>query len=678
MDRAAAELWKRLEALRAEIRRHEDLYYRLGCPEISDREFDALMGELLALEKAHPEWVTPDSPSQRVGGAPLEGFPSVMHVPPMLSLENSYSPAELTDWMQRLERLRPETPWRFVCELKIDGVSISLRYRDGVLVQGATRGNGTVGDDVTANLRTIGSLPLRLSGEIPGDLLVRGEVFFQRRAFLRLNQDREAAGEALFANPRNAAAGTVRMLDPREVARRKLSAFVYQLVTPVLGITNQAEALMALKSWGFPVQPHWELCEDRESVLDFLARWRQARHDLDWETDGVVVKVHDFALCDELGATSKAPRWAVAYKFEPERARTRVERIVVQVGRSGVLTPVAELEPVRLAGTTVRRATLHNYEDLSRKDVRVGDWVVIEKGGDVIPKVVAVDLGARPQGTLPFAMPQRCPVCQERVVQREGEVAFRCINPQCSAVLAESIRHFVSRNAMDIEGLGDERIRQLLAAGLVRDLPDLYRLRQEALIKLEGWGERLVEKVLASIAASKRRELPRFLFALGIPQIGERTARLLADRFGTLEAVAAASQEELEQVPEVGPKVAAEIRKFFADPRQRVRMEAFQQLGIDPLPTEARTSGATRPLEGCTVVLTGTLEQWTRDEATRMLEKLGARVANSVSRKTRFVVAGKSAGSKLERAHELGIPVLTELELGELVEDPVRILSRYS
>lgn len=679
MEKSREESRKRLEALRAEIRRHEDLYYRLGRPEISDREFDALMAELLELEAAHPEWVTPDSPSQRVGGGPVEGFPSVSHDPPMLSLENTYAPMELASWMERLERLRPGTNWEFLCELKIDGVSISLRYRDGVFVEGATRGNGTVGDDVTPNLRTIRMLPLRLTGSFPPELQVRGEAYLSRQAFLRLNREREAFGEPLFANPRNAAAGTVRMLDSREVARRRLSAFVYQVVTPVAGINTQAEALAALENWGFPVQPHWELCGNREAVFRYLERWREKRHALDWATDGVVVKVNDLAICQELGTTAKAPRWAVAYKYEPEQARTRVRRIVVQVGRSGVLTPVAELEPVHLAGTTVRRATLHNYEDLARKDVRVGDTVVVEKGGDVIPKVVAVDLEKRPQGAKPFEMPDRCPVCGEAVVRRAGEVAWRCVNPQCPAVLTESIRHFVSRNAMDIEGLGEERIAQLLHHGLLRDVPDLYRLRREDLLRLEGWGERLADKVLASIEASKERELSRFLFALGIPMVGERTARLLAERFGSFERMAQATQEELQEVPEVGPRVAAEIVRFFQDPRQKARLEELRRLGVCPRLAPGRALGVgERPLSGYTFVLTGTLSRWQRQEATRQLEALGARVASSVSRKTHFVVAGESPGSKLDRARELGVPVLGEEEFAALLQDPHAVLARYS
>lgn len=668
----------RLEKLRAEIRRHEDLYYRLGRPEISDREFDALMEELLALERARPELVTADSPSQRVGGTPVEGFRQVWHDPPMLSLENTYSNDELADWIGRLERLRPGERWRFVCELKIDGVSIALKYEEGLLVEGATRGNGTVGDEVTANLRTIRNLPLRLRGDVPKELRIRGEVYFPRRAFAQLNQEREARGEPVFANPRNAAAGTLRMLDSREVARRRLAVFAYQLASQVPGISTQAEALRQLEQWGFPVQPHWRVCEDRAAVFGFLEEWRSGRRGLDWETDGVVVKVDDLALCEALGSTARAPRWAVAYKFEPEQARTRVRRIVVQVGRTGVLTPVAELEPVPLGGTTIRRATLHNYEDLARKDVREGDTVVIERGGDVIPKVVSVDLAARPPGTLPFSMPDRCPVCGEPVVQREGEVAFRCLNPACPAVLQESIRHFVSRNAMDIEGLGEERIAQLVAAGQLRDLPDLYALRKEELAKLEGWGERSAEKLLESIEASKDRDLGRFLYALGIPLVGERTARLLADTFGSLENLLRASREELERVPEVGPRVASEILGFFGDSRQRERLERLLRAGVRPGARGPMAANRSGPLAGKTFVLTGSLRGWTREEARRALEALGARVVGSVSSKTSFLVAGEEAGGKLEKARELGVRVLSEEEFVRLLERPEEVLLHYS
>jgi DNA ligase (NAD+) len=655
---------RRAAELRREIERHERLYYREGKPEISDRDFDRLLEELAALEAGHPQLVTPDSPTQRVGGAPVEGFAPVVHDPPMQSLDNTYSLAELQEWAQRLARLVPDAELAYVAELKIDGVSIALRYDDGVLVEGATRGNGQVGDEVTANVRTIRRLPLRLHGRAPGRLLVRGEVYLPRSVFARLNREREAAGEPLFVNPRNSAAGAIRQLDPKSVAAKRLDAFVYQIAAGD-GARTHAESLARLVGWGFPVQPHWRRCRSLDEVAAFVEEWREKRRDLDFETDGVVVKVDDLELRRRLGATAKAPRWAVAYKYEAERATTRVLDIRVQVGRTGALTPVAELEPVFVGGATVRRATLHNYEDLARKDVRVGDTVAIERGGDVIPKVVEVDLARRPEGVRPFEMPARCPECAEPVERAEGEVAFRCTNPTCPAVVAESIRHFVGRSAMDVEGLGDERIEQLLAGRKLADYPDLYRLRQEDLVGLEGWGERSAEKLLAAIEASKTRALERLLFAIGIRFVGERVAKLLAERFGALEALAAASEAELLETPEVGPKVAAAIRAFFADPRQRKRLAALAAAGVAPPPV-ARAVGP-RPLAGKTAVLTGKLERLTRAEATARLEALGARVASSVSKKTDFVVAGEEAGAKLDQANELGVRVLDEAALERLL-----------
>ncbi len=676
-DASRAELRRRVERLRAELHRHEDLYNR-GRPEIPDREFDALMAELGALEAEHPELAAADSPTQRVGGAPVEGFAQVVHDPPMQSLDNTYSLDELAEWGERLKRLAPDAGLEFVAELKVDGVSISLEYRDGVLVRGATRGNGVVGDDVTVNLRTIRNLPLRLRAGAPERLVVRGEIFMPRSVFRRLNQRREEAGEPLFVNPRNSTAGSVRLLDSREVAARRLSALLYQ-VADGAEFETHAESLEALARWGFPVHDGWRRCADLEAVAAFVEAWREKRRELDFETDGVVVKIDRIDLRRRLGATAKAPRWAVAYKYEPERVSTRVLGIAVQVGRTGVLTPVAELEPVFVGGSTVARATLHNYEDLARKDVRVGDTVFVEKGGDVIPKVVEVLLDQRPGDARPFEMPATCPECGEPVTRFEGEVAWRCVNPDCPAILQESIRHFVSRNAMDIEGLGGERIAQLVEQKLIDDLPSLYLLKREALVELEGWGEKSADKLLGELEASRHRELHRFLFAVGIRMVGERVAKLLARHFGSLAALETASEEELMAVAEVGPKVAASVRAFFADPRQRRRLDALAAGGVEPpaqepvrdAPREEDDGGGTGPaseLAGKTVVLTGSLERLTREEATARLEALGARVASSVSKKTDFVVAGEKAGSKLEKARNLNVPVLDEAGLLELLE----------
>lgn len=662
-ETARAALARRAEFLRAEIRRHEDLYYRSGRPEISDREFDALMRELAELEAAHADLRAPDSPTQRVGGEPVEGFAPFAHEPPMQSLDNTYSLDEVREWVERLRRLEPDAEIAFVAELKVDGVSISLLYENGVLARGGTRGNGLVGDDVTANLRTVRSLPLRLSPGAPRRLLARGEVYLPRSAFRRINEEREAAGEPLFVNPRNATAGTIRMLDSRVVASRRLAATFYQVAEGAAGLATHAETLGALAGWGLPVQEGWRRCADLDEVAAFIEEWRARRRELDFETDGVVVKVDDLELRARLGSTAKAPRWAVAFKYEPERVETVVRGIRVQVGRTGVLTPVAELEPVFVGGTTVQRATLHNYEDLARKDVRVGDTVFVEKGGDVIPKVVEVLLARRPADARPFELPERCPRCHEPVTRFEGEVAWRCVNPACPAMVAESIRHFVGRNAMDIEGLGDERVAQLLAEAKIADLPDLYALRREELAALAGWGEKSAEKLLASLEASKGRELHRLLFALGIRFVGERVAKLLARHFGSLATLAAATEEELVAVPEVGPKVAASVRAFFADPRQRRRLAALAAAGVAPPATARAARAADGPFRGKSVVLTGTLPTLSREEATARLEAAGARIASSVSKKTDFVVAGEKAGSKLERARELGVEILDEAAL---------------
>ncbi len=655
---------ERAEALRREIVRHDELYHREAKPEVSDRDYDRLLEELKALEAEHLELVTPDSPTQRVGGKPVEGFPPVRHEPPMQSLDNTYSLAEVEEWIARLTRLAPDAQLAFVAELKIDGVSISLRYEDGLFVQGATRGNGLVGEEVTRNLRTVRDLPLRLTGSPPPRLIVRGEAYLPRSVFARLNREREEAGEPLFVHPRNTTAGTIRQLDSRIVASRRLAAVVYQIAD---GVENgsHADALAQLERWGFPIHTGWRRCRSLEEIARFVEDWRQRRRELDFETDGVVLKIDDLELRRRLGSTAKAPRWAVAFKYEPERATTTVREIRVQVGRTGVLTPVAELEPIFVGGATVRRATLHNYEDLARKDVRVGETVAIERGGDVIPKVVEVDLAQRPQESVPFEIPVRCPECHEAVSRAEGEVAWRCTNPICPAVVAESIRHFVSRNAMEIEGLGDERIDQLLAEAKIRDYPDLFCLRVEDLVDLDGWGERSAQKLLASIDESRRRELHRLLFAIGIRFVGERVAKLLALQFGTLPALASASDEELLAVPEVGPKVAAAIRAFFADERQRRRLDALAAAGVAP-PVVERVV-APRPLLGKSVVLTGKLGQLTREEATARLEAFGARVASSVSKKTDLVVAGEDAGSKLDKARALGVPVTDEAGLVRLL-----------
>ncbi|MEM1206602.1 MAG: NAD-dependent DNA ligase LigA [Acidobacteriota bacterium] len=570
---------QRVDALRSELELHNRRYYVDNRPEISDREFDRLMAELVELESRHPDLRSPDSPSQRVGGEPLDGFEQVRHDPPMLSLDNSYDEGELEEWIGRLRRLAPDADFTYVAELKVDGVSISVLYEDGVLTQAVTRGNGEVGDDVTPNVRTIRRLPLRLPADAPRRLLVRGEIYMPRGVFDRINREREEAGIPLYANPRNTTAGTVRLLDSREVARRSLEVTVFQAATE-LGAATHGETLESLAAWGLPVSGTWARCADASALHAYIQDWRGRRHELDYETDGVVVKVDDLDLHGRLGRTGKAPRWAVAYKFEAEQAETRLLGISVQVGRTGALTPVAELEPVLLAGTTVKRATLHNYEDLARKDARIGDSVIVEKGGDIIPKVVAVNLERRPADAEPFQEPTVCPECGEGVVRFVGEVALRCVNPACPAIVAQAVQHFVSRNAMDIEGLGGKLVEQLLREKLIRDYTSLYDLRVEDLENLDGWGRKSAENLVEQVEISKGRTLGHLLFAIGIRFVGVSVAKALAERFLDLDRLAAAEQEDLEDTPEVGPKVADSVLRFFADPRNRERLEKLRAEGV--------------------------------------------------------------------------------------------------
>ncbi len=663
-DGAPTEAVARASELAEEIRRHERLYYVENRPEITDRQFDALMRELVELEERYPALATPDSPARRVGGEPAEEFATVTHAVPMISLENAYSWEEAQAWLARVRRgLEGMEPPGWVAELKIDGLSITLRYEKGALVRGATRGDGFRGEDVTENVRTIRAIPLR----IPEDstVEVRGEVYYPKKSFERLNAEREAEGEPLFANPRNAAAGTLRLLDSRITARRRLGAWLYGIAEFRPMPPTQSGILERLRSWGLPVNPHWRRCGSFEEVRAFLEEWDEKRHDLEFETDGVVIKVDDRRLQEELGSTAKSPRWALAYKYPAEEATTVVREITAGVGRTGTLTPVARFDPIKLAGTTIQRATLHNYEDLARKDVRVGDTVVVEKGGDVIPKVVRVLLEKRPEGTVPFRMPDRCPVCGDPVAREPGEVASRCVNPACPAVVREALRHFCSRRAMRIEGLGTKLIDQLVSARLLSDVASIYDLRAENLVELERWGEKSASNLLAEIEASKKSELSRLLFALGIRHVGEKAARSLARRFHTLDALAAAGEEELQTVEEIGPNTEATVRSWFSHPRHRELIERLRAHGLNF--REGAGSAEPGPLIGKTVVLTGALHGITREEATAKLEAAGARVSGSVSKKTDFLVAGEDAGSKLEKAQALGVAVVTWPEMAERI-----------
>jgi DNA ligase (NAD+) len=661
----ATDARRRIEELRSEIRRHERLYYVEDRPELTDAEFDRLMSELAELERLHPDLATPDSPTRRVGGEPAEGFATVEHSLPMLSLENAYSWDEAEAWRARLVRALGSEPDGYVAELKIDGLSISLRYEDGVLVRGATRGDGFRGEDVTDNVRTIRTIPLRLVE--PETLEVRGEVFYPRSAFGKLNAEREAAGEPLFANPRNAAAGTLRLLDSRITARRGLAACLYAIAVAGKLPPTQSAALERLKALGLPAHPHWKRLPTFAEVRSFVEEWGTAREDLDFETDGVVIKVDDRRLQEELGATAKSPRWALAYKYPPEDATTVVREISVHVGRTGVLTPVAHFDPIVLAGTTVKRATLHNYEDLARKDVRVGDTVVVEKGGDVIPKVVRVVTEKRPAESVPFAMPETCPVCGDPVAREEGEVATRCVNPACPAVVREALRHFCSRRAMRIEGLGEKLVDQLVREGLLTDVASIYALTADSLAQLDRWGEKSASNLIAEIEQSRESDLSRLLFALGIRHVGEKAAGTLARRFGSLDALVQATEDDLQGVEEVGPNTAAAVVAWFSHPRHRELVERLRGHGVNFLSKEPRPA-AGGPLAGKTVVITGSLPGVTRDEAARRLEAAGARIAGSVSKKTDYVVAGEAAGSKLEKAKSLGVETVSWERMLELLE----------
>ncbi|HBT46804.1 MAG TPA: DNA ligase (NAD(+)) LigA [Peptococcaceae bacterium] len=658
---------KRLEELRRLIEEHNYRYFVLDAPIISDQEFDELMRELLELEAKFPELVTPDSPSQRVGGAPRPEFATVRHRQPLLSLANAFSPEELRDFDRRVRELVGGAV-DYVVEPKIDGLSVALVYVDGVFTTGATRGDGEVGEDVTANLRTVRALPLRLKRPV-ARLEVRGEVYMPKAAFARLNKAREEAGEPVFANPRNAAAGSLRQLDPKVTASRTLGLFVYQvLYTEEPEPATQMEALDYLAGLGFPVNPYRLHCRHAGEVLEVVEEWTtEKRAALPYEIDGLVIKVNSVALQRVLGATAKSPRWAVAYKFPAEQAITRVLDIIVRVGRTGVLTPTALLEPVRLAGSTVSRASLHNEDIIREKNVRIGDTVIIQKAGDVIPEVVKVLPERRTGEEKEFHLPERCPVCGSRVIREEGETAHRCSGGlACPAQVKERIIHFASRSAMDIQGLGPAIVSQLLDAGLIADAGDLYYLKVEDLLPLERFAQQSAQNLIAAIAASKNKGLERLLFALGIRHVGERAARTLARHFRSLDRLREASFEELTTLPDIGPKIAASIKAFFEEPRNLEVLEKLRRAGVRmEAEAESETPG---PLAGKTFVLTGTLPNLTRQEATDLIVRAGGKVAGSVSRRTDYVVVGDNPGSKYDKARELGIPLLDEEGLRKLLE----------
>jgi DNA ligase (NAD+) len=657
---------RRVDELRELVRYHDRRYYVLADPEVTDYEYDQLFSELKELEARFPELQSPTSPTQRVGGEPLPGLDQVEHAIPMLSLDNSYSREELKAWYARLSRELGHDPGDLAVELKIDGVSISLVYVDGKLERAVTRGDGTVGDDVTANARTIRQIPLEVDG-LPPLVEIRGEVYMARSTLEKLNRERRQEGRREFANPRNAAAGAIRLLDSREASRRRLGLWCYQIARAE---GREEDSHVASLEWirglGFPVSPGLERCPGLAEVEAHIDRWEKRRHDLDFDTDGIVVKADSAAERAALGSTARSLRWAVAYKFPPEGRTTKLLDIVVQVGRTGVLTPVAVLEPVEVAGSTVSRATLHNFDEVLRLDARIGDTVWVAKGGEVIPKVVGVVTAERGPESRPYAVPKKCPVCATPVVREVEEVALRCPNPECPAVTGARLRHFVARGAMEIEGLGGRRLEQLVEAGLVTDEASLWDLEATRLAELPGWGALSAYNLLGELEEARGRPLHRLLFALGVPHVGERAARLLARRFGSLDALAAATSEALEEVDGVGPVIAAAVSEWFADPRHQSLLLRLAERGIDPR-EKIHEGGQDSALAGQVFVITGSLSR-PRRELKEELERSGATVAGSVSRKTSYLVAGENSGSKLARARELGVKVIDETELAKMLD----------
>lgn len=665
----AGRMEKRILQLRAEIRRHDHLYYVLNQPEIDDRQYDKLFAELKSLEQANPGLVTPDSPTQRVSGQPLSGFDSVRHAVPMLSMDNTYSDDELRAFDLRVRKQLETNEYDYVVELKIDGLAISLRYEEGILATAATRGNGEVGDDVTANVRTVRAVPLSLlsDGGIPSVLEVRGEVYMPASSFVELNRLRVEAGEAEFANPRNAAAGSLKLLDARITATRNLSFFAYatgELSEP-LG-SDHHHTLQKLKELGLPVNPNVAQGRDIDEVIQICLGWNEKRHELDYQIDGMVIKVNRYDQRDILGSTGRAPRWCISYKFAAEQAETAVESIDVQVGKSGILTPVANLRPVELAGTTVKRASLHNFDELDRLGVRCGDTVVIEKAGEIIPQVVEVKKELRPRDTAPFAIPVECPICHSPVAKDENGVYIRCQNPGCGGQLKERLRYFAGRGQMDIEHLGPALIEQLVDAGLVKDFSDIYTLSKDQLIGLERMADKSAANVITAIDASRTRPLWRLIAALAIRHIGAQSGQILAEHFGSLQSLMDADEQSLAEIDQIGPTMAKSICEYFQDEENRAVIDRLLAAGVKP---ESPTIQRSEKLAGKTIVVTGTLEHFTRQQIQQAIRQAGAKASSSVSKKTDYVLAGENAGSKLQKAMDLGVEVIDEIQFLKMIED---------
>jgi DNA ligase (NAD+) len=667
MDRQAAQT--RIEELRELLNKYNYEYYVLDRPSVPDAEYDRLMQELIALEEQYPEFKTKDSPSQRVGGQPLDAFQKVEHRIPMLSLANAFHEGDLRDFDRRV-RQEVGDDVAYVCELKIDGLAVSVRYEDGYFVQGATRGDGVTGEDITENLKTIRSLPLRLKEAVT--LEARGEAYMPKASFERLNEQRKQRGEELFANPRNAAAGSLRQLDPRITASRHLDLFVYGLANAEeLGIDSHSAALDYLQTLGFKVNPERRRCANIDEVIRFVNEWHEKRPQLPYEIDGIVIKVDLFEQQEQLGATAKSPRWAIAYKFPAEEVVTKLIGIELNVGRTGVVTPTAILEPVRVAGTTVQRATLHNEDFIREKDIRIGDSVVIKKAGDIIPEVVNVVFDRRTGEEVPFVMPTHCPECGSELVRLEGEVALRCINPKCPAQIREGLIHFVSRQAMNIEGLGEKVITQLFREGLIHDVADIYRLTKEQLINLERMGEKSATNLLGAIEASKQNSLERLLFGLGIRHVGAKAAKVLAEHFETMDRLQNATKEELMSIHEVGEKMADSIVAYFAKPEVKELLNELRVYGVNMEykgPKTPKAGDVDSYFAGKTVVLTGKLESLSRNEAKEKIEQLGGKVTGSVSKNTDLVIAGADAGSKLTKAQQLNIEIWDEMRFLQEIE----------
>lgn len=661
-----SQAYQHYQELKDQIQEANYQYYGLDQPQLTDAEYDALMKELLALEKGHPEWKTPDSPSQRVGGYVAKEFPKVRHAEPLLSLDNAFNAGDLREFDRRVRMVAPQA--EYVVELKIDGLTVALTYEDGVLVRGATRGDGEIGEEITANVKTISTVPLRLRSLL-SRFDVRGEGYMPKDSFARLNQEREEEGQSTFANPRNAAAGSLRQLDSKISAQRKLSYFAYQVLMPErMNLASQTEILAFLKAQGFLVNPEFKLFSTIEEVIQYCEEMAEKRHQFSYDIDGLVIKVNNLAQQRELGFTAKSPRWAIAYKFPAEQVETVVQSIEVRVGRTGVLTPTANLTPVFVAGSTVSRATLHNIDNIRDKDIRIGDHVLLQKAGDVIPEVVRSLPEKRTGEEKVFDMPELCPECQSPVIREEGEAAHRCTSISCPAQQREQIIHFVSRDAMNIDGLGPAVIYQLLEANLIKDAADLYSLNFEDLVKLERMGKKSAENLLQAIEESKERGLAPLIFALGIRHVGEKAGKILAQQFRNMEALEQAQLEDLQSIPDIGPTMAQSILQFF---RQESTERFLQKLLEAGVKMTAEESSHPQIFAGKSIVVTGSLEKWDRQEIESLIEAHGGKAASSVSKKTAFVVAGEKAGSKLTKAKELGIPVLSEEEFAELLNKDI-------